>query len=298
MRFTTWGLSGTLATEHPGAMDYATSRLWHWINEIDRACNRFRPSSELARLNERTGEPIAISPTLERAVRAALDAAAATDGLCTPTVLGALLAWGYDRDFDEIRVRDVWARPIATLTPPYTDVAFDADTHTIRLAPGCRLDLGASAKALVADVVADEVAERGGVVVEVGGDVAVRGSGPDGPWVIGTSASLRIRGNEPRVAVAGGGVATSSLTARTWRVDGREVSHIIDPRTGAPAQGPYATATVAAASCVTANAFATAALLWGENASYHIAQAGWSARLVRRDGTVDYVGGWPAETPT
>ena len=82
---------------------------------------------------------------------------------------------------------------------------------------------------------------------------------------------------------------------RTWRAAGRVANHIVDPRTGLCADGPYATATVSAADCVTANAFATAALLWGEDAAYHVAQAGWSARLVRRDGAVEYVGGWPAD---
>jgi thiamine biosynthesis lipoprotein ApbE len=57
----------------------------------------------------------------------------------------------------------------------------------------------------------------------------------------------------------------------------------------------YVTATVSAPSCLAANAFATAALLWGEDAGYHIGQAGWSGRLVRRDGSVDFVGGWPEE---
>ena len=78
-----------------------------------------------------------------------------------------------------------------------------------------------------------------------------------------------------------------------WRVGQRTANHIIDPRTGRCASGTYATATVSASDCVTANAFATAALLWDEDATYHIAQAGWSARLVRSDGSLEFVGGWP-----
>jgi len=102
-----------------------------------------------------------------------------------------------------------------------------------------------------------------------------------------------VNGREPRVSVDQGGIATSSTPTRTWRYGNRTVNHLIDPRTGSYAQGVYATATVNADSCLSANAFSTAALLWGEDAGYHIAQAGWSARLVRHDGTVDYVGGWP-----
>jgi FAD:protein FMN transferase len=165
----------------------------------------------------------------------------------------------------------------------------------VTLAAHCAIDLGASAKALTADRVADDVAVRGGVVVELGGDVAVRGRGPDGPWAIGVADSLSVTGHEPRVSLEHGGVATSSTTTRTWLAGGRTVNHLVDPRTGDCARGPYATATVAAGDCVTANAFATAALLWGEDAGYHIAQAGHSARLVRHGGQVEFVGGWPDE---
>jgi thiamine biosynthesis lipoprotein len=131
------------------------------------------------------------------------------------------------------------------------------------------------------------------VVVELGGDVAVRGTGPQGPWAIGVSDTLVVTGDEPRVTFGHGGIATSSTATRTWRAGARTVNHIIDPRTGLSAHGVYSTATVSASDCVVANAFATAALLWDEEASYHIAQAGWSARLVRRDGSLDFVGGWP-----
>ncbi len=118
---------------------------------------------------------------------------------------------------------------------------------------------------------------------------------PNGPWAIGVSDVLDITGTEPRVSIENGGVATSSTATRSWLANGQRVHHIIDPRTGTCASGPYVTATVSAESCVRANAFATAALLWGEDAGYHLAQAGCAGRLVRADGTVEYVGGWPQD---
>jgi len=295
MNFQTWGLSGTLATQHAPDLAFAEERLWHWIELFDQSCNRFRPESEVSRLNRADGATLPASPTLELAVAAALDAGEATEGLCDPTVLPALLSLGYDRDYDDLAQRGDFTPGPATPAPGLGAITLDRDQHTVRLAPGCQIDLGASAKALVADLVADELAARGGVVVEIGGDVAVRGRGPEGPWVIGVADTLAISGTEPRISLSAGGVATSSSTTRVWRAGGRTVNHIIDPRTGACADGPYATAAVSAASCVAANAFATAALLWGEDAGYYIAQAGWSGRLVRRDGTVEFVGGWPSE---
>ena len=295
MNFEVWGLTGTLATEHDHQMEFAQERLWYWIKEFDDSCNRFRVDSELSWVNERAGETLAIGATLERAIAGALLASDATGGLCDPTVLPAVLALGYDVDYDVLIQRDITtlAAPVKPLGA--SAVELNRRSHTLTLAKGCQLDLGASAKALVADLVADDVASTGGVIVEMGGDVAVRGRGPEGPWAIGVSDSLHVTGTEARVAVEYGGVATSSTTTRTWHASGQLVNHIVDPRTGSFAVGPYATATVSARSCLLANAFATAALLWGEDATYHVAQAGWSARLVRGDGTIDFVGGWPLE---
>jgi thiamine biosynthesis lipoprotein len=295
MNFKIWGLTGSLNTEREDQLAFAEERLWHWIDAVDAACNRFRLDSEITRLNSLHDEPVAVSDTFALALDAALRASAATGGLCDPTVLDSLLALGYDRDYDEL-VTQVNPAPLATRpSPGPRAITFDRVEQTVALAPGCRLDLGASAKALVADLVAADTAAFGGVVVELGGDVAVRGRGPTGPWVIGVSDSLTITGDEPRVSFTNGGIATSSCVTRSWNAGGTTVNHIIDPRTGSFAKGTYATATVSASSCVVANAFATAALLWDEEAAFHIPQAGWSGRLVRRDGKVDFVGGWPLE---
>ncbi|HUX03462.1 MAG TPA: FAD:protein FMN transferase [Acidimicrobiales bacterium] len=295
MKFKIWGLTGTLATEHEEQMAFAEQRLWHWIDSFDAACNRFRSDSEISRLNAQSGQSLAISPTLELAIDAALRAGEATGGLCDPTVLPALIALGYDRDYDELLLRDDLKAGAPIPAPGLGAIHLDRERHVITLDPGCQLDLGASAKALIVDLVAHDVAPHGGVVVELGGDVAALGNGPDGPWVIGIADRLDLRGDEPRVSIASGAIATSSLTTRTWRVGSEVANHIIDPRTGTFARSVYATSSVSASSCVIANAFATAALLWGEDAGFHIAQAGWSARLVRNDGTVDFIGGWPED---
>ena len=293
MRFEIWGLTGSLTTERDEQMDEAMKRLWYWLDAVDESCNRFRDDSEISRLNDAHGATLAISPTFELALETALRAADVTGDLVDPTVLPALLALGYDRDFDELALSDAVLEQPAVPSMGTSAIHLDRDAHTVTLDPPCQLDLGASAKALVVDLVADEVSASGGVVVELGGDVAVRGEGPEGPWAIAVSDSLAEGRDEPRVALRHGGIATSSTATRTWRVGERTVNHIVDPRTGRCARGLYTTATVSASDCVLANAFATAALLWNEDASYHIAQAGWSARLVRRDGSVEFVGGWP-----
>ena len=297
MKFSVWGLSGSVATQAPHQLEFARARLWHWIGLFDESCNRFRIDSEISRLNAHGGEPFDLSPTLELALDAAVTASDATQGLCDPTVLPALVALGYDRDYDELASHHV-VLGAAVKPPGVAALRRDREGHRVSLDRGCQLDLGASAKALVVDLVARDVAAHGGVVVELGGDVAVSGQGPRGPWIVAIGDRLTVNGTEPRVYVAGGAIATSSTAVRTWRAGDQIVNHIIDPRTGSFARGPYATATVAAASCVLANAYATAALMWGDDAAFHLTQAGSSGRLVRHDGSVEFVGAWPRDEVT
>lgn len=293
--FNVWGVSGTIATQHQKDLADAERRLWHWIGAVDATCNRFDETSEISRVNRHGAGPVVVSETFERALDAAWRAFSATEGLCDPTVLPALLSLGYVDDYDLIAQRDDIVAGTPVPSPGFNALHWDRDAHTVSPDQGCQIDLGASAKALCADLVATDLAERGGVIVEIGGDVAVRGQGSNGPWAIGVSDSLSLTGREPRISIAAGGVATSSTGTRTWRIGAETANHVIDPRTGWYANGDYATASVSASSCVLANAFATAALLWDEDAAFHIAQAGWSARLVRRDGTVEFVGGWPED---
>lgn len=293
MDFKIWGLTGSLHTEHPSQLPFAQDRLEHWIDAMDRACNRFRPDSEISRLNDASGD-VAISTTLTMALAAAQRAHDLSGGLCDPTVLSSLEALGYDRDYDTLDVLEdtpVELHP----APGFAALHFDAAAQRVTKTAAWRLDLGASAKALVADLVADDVAPTGGVVVEIGGDVSARGRGAQGPWVIGVAETLTITGLEPRITLENGAIATSSNQVRTWRRGSRVVGHIIDPRTGDSALSPYAAVSVIDGDCVGANAFATAALLWGEDAGWHIAQGGRSARLVRHDGSVEIVGAWPRE---
>lgn len=293
MNFTIWGLSGSLHTERDNQLPFAQDRLEFWRDAIDRACNRFDPTSEISRLNRGDGV-LALSDTLRRALIAAQRASELSEGLCDPTILDSLEALGYDRDFDELGVLEDGPLSLAP-APGFAALHFDPDEGTVQKTADWRIDLGASAKALLADLVAEDVAPTGGVIVEIGGDVCAKGHGADGPWVVGIALTLRITGDEPRIALENGAVATSSNGVRTWRRGDTVVGHIIDPRTGRSAQSPYAAATVIDTNCVGANAFATAAILWGEDAGWHIAQAGRSARLVRHDGSVELIGAWPRE---
>ncbi len=293
MNFHVWGLSGSLHTEHDRQMPFAQDRLNFWLDAIDLTCNRFREDSEISRINRADGD-VALTSTMTLALRAARRASVLSLGLCDPTVLTSLEVLGYDRDYDSLGVLDDTPVDLSP-APGFASLHFDDVSQRVSKTTDWRIDLGASAKALVADLVVEDVGATGGVVVEIGGDVRARGRDDANPWIIGVAETLTITGNEPRLTLMDGAMATSSNSVRTWRRGDEVVGHIIDPRTGRSVATPYVAATVIDADCVAANAFATAALIWGEDAGWHIAQAGRSARLVRHDGSVEFVGAWPRE---
>jgi thiamine biosynthesis lipoprotein len=183
--------------------------------------------------------------------------------------------------------------------PGWQTVDLQRHHSTVRVAHGVELDLGATAKALAADraALAASRAAGTGVLVSLGGDVAVAGPAPAPGWPVRISedhaAPLDAPG--PTVSIRSGGLATSGTAVRRWRAGGAELHHIVDPRTGRPAETPWRAVTVAAASCVDANAASTAAVVLGEAAPEWLADRHLPARLQSGDGTVVCAGGWPED---
>jgi len=231
-------------------------------------------------------------------VSVALRVAAATGGLVDPTVGAAMVHIGYDRDFSLV-VEAPGPETFGAPAPGWTSVDVDPDAGTVRVPAGVRLDLGASAKALAADHAAVDAAARtgSGVLVSLGGDIAVAGPAPEGGWQVLVTddhdAELDAAGQI--VGISTGGLATSSITVRRWVRDGTRLHHIVDPRTGLPAETQLRTVSVAAGTCVAANAATTAAIILGDAARAWLEDRGLPARLVTGDGCVTHVGGWPEQ---
>jgi thiamine biosynthesis lipoprotein len=271
---------------------------------VDLACSRFRPDSELSRLNAAAGAVTRVSELFAELVEAALRAARLTDGDVDPTCGQALARIGYDRDFALLQAPEPGARsgqPRARArrlvgVPGWRNVQLDRGRRLVRLSNGAQLDLGATAKAWAADRCAEIiVAETGsGVLVSLGGDIAAAGPPPADGWqarVTDHAAGPEAPGQT--VTIRSGGLATSSTTVRAWAVGGHRMHHIIDPATGEPARSCWRTVSVAAASCVDANTASTAAIIRGEAALPWLRDAGLPARLVRHDGAVETTSGWP-----
>jgi FAD:protein FMN transferase len=276
----------------------ATMEVRQELALIDAACSRFRPDSELEVANRANGHLVVVGPLLAEAIDVALRSARLTDGDVDPTIGPAIKALGYDRDFSEIGSGPGSAIQFAPV-PGWEQVAFDRRWGTLRLPVGVQLDLGATAKALAADRAARRASvEVGcGVLVSLGGDIATAGEAPSAGWVVKVADWHGSGPGAPgqTVQIESGALATSSTTVRRWSRAGTTVHHIVDPRTSRPAPVVWRTVSVAAASCVDANTASTAAIIRGERSPAWLSGLGLPARLVRPDGSVTAVAGWPAE---
>ena len=160
--------------------------------------------------------------------------------------------------------------------------------------PGVVLDLGATAKAVAADRVAALVhRELGvGVLISLGGDIATAGAPPYGGWQV----QVQDRPEDPVAQVtlpSGTAIATSSTVSRQWTRGDRKIHHILDPRTGLPADPVWRSVTVAAGTCVRANAVSTAAVIRGESALRWVEGLRLPARFLGQGGRVVTTSGWP-----
>jgi thiamine biosynthesis lipoprotein len=291
------GTTATVVTLDAAHMDRAESLLRQEIAAIDVACSRFRPDSELEYLHSLSGGTVAVSPLLFEALEVAVAVAERTHGAVDPTVGNAMSTLGYDRDFDQIRDQPLLRPETLGSVVGYGHIHLNSRTRTVRIPRGVRLDLGSSAKALLVDRSATRIASRlnAGVLVSVGGDVGVGGPPPPGGWPVGIAvdSSVPERDVDQVVAIREGGLASSSTAVRTWNVGSERVHHIIDPLTGYAAASYWTLVSVTAASCVDANALSTAAVVWGDQAPDHLRPFAQAVRLVRHDGRVFALGGWP-----
>ncbi len=285
--------------------DEPTAQAWldevpRWFERWEQHLSRFRPDSELSALNRNPGRWTSVSAVLWAVLTAALEAARATDGLVTPTLLTAVEAAGYSRDFAD----GAWAgqdTPAGAGPAPspgaWRAIELDERRRMVRLPAGVRLDLGGVAKGWAADEVAGRLGPVAPALVDAGGDIAVSGPMANGsPWPIAVDDPLGRGARLDLLLLSAGGVATSGRDYRRWRQGEDYAHHIIDPRTGRPARTDALSATVVGPSALAAEVAAKAALINGS--------AGWPATIDREpplvtlmvleDATVLRGPGWPA----
>ena len=246
-----------------------------WFEEWEQILSRFRIDSELSRLNARAGLPLDVSSELWEVHKAALEAHLLTGGLVDPLILQDVLQAGYDRSFEQMSqspledVRLPWMEPgtgvqLAAARPAPGSLMVDPERRRLRVPEGAGLDYGGIAKGWAANEAMRRLSAAGPALVSAGGDIAVSGPKSDGqPWAITVEDPFHFGGFVETLYVTAGGVATSGRDHRQWVRPGGPMHHVIDPRTGLPAQTDIVTATVVAGTAVQAEAFAKAVMILG-----------------------------------
>ena len=257
--------------------DDALDRAEHEFHRLESLLSRFRPDSELSRLN--AAKTLDVAPDVARVIELAVEAREETGGRFDPTVLRAVVAAGYDRTFEDVPVDGPLARGAVACGGKVR-----IDGAQIRLVGDTELDLGGIGKGYAVERAATTLAVVGPCLVNAGGDLAVRG----GQWPVG----LETADGTITLELERGAVATSGRDRRRWRRGGQEQHHLIDPATGAPSRGDLVRATVVAADAVQAEVWAKALFLAGESeAEQEADDLGLPAVLVTEDGRTTFCGG-------
>jgi thiamine biosynthesis lipoprotein len=265
------------------ARDIATT-----FDDAEQRFSRFRPDSELSRLNRDRG-PTVVSQAMLDALIAARRHEIATGGLFDPAVGGALASAGYDRSFAPGRL-DLDHDLSAPAPARFRDVVIGAATRIVQRPPHLRIDLGGIVKGRTIDLAARLLPEVG--FVDAGGDAVLRGDGPDGGgWRVDVEDPRDARRVLITLLIADRAVATSAPNRRRWRAGAAWAHHLIDPRTGLPARSDLLQATAIAPTSEEADVLAKVAFLLGASAGTRFLQErGAAGILVTADGEVHRVG--------
>ena len=275
-------------------LDFVHARSWN----LEALWSRFIGTSDIAMLALAGGQAVQVATETIELVEQMLQAHFATEGFFDPTLMASLNEAGYLKS----RVNDdLSALPVAGGSGALSDVRIDHITNEITLPAGMSLDPGGIGKGMAADLIARDLMDMGvqGVSISMGGDVALAGTPDDGDnWVVNIGAPHDYTEVIDTVRLRAGGVATSTLAARTWDTDGEHRHHVIDPRTQKPVSvTPISTlqASVVAGSAAWAEAFATALTVCAsEDAERLVNRHNLAALLVLHNGERIELGSWAA----
>jgi FAD:protein FMN transferase len=247
------------------------------FHRLEAILSRFRPESELSRLNE--AGSLEAGPELQEIVALALEARKETGGRFDPTVHDAVVSAGYDRSFEHVPQNGT-----AVVVGSACGGSVRVDGPRIELDAQVRLDFGGIGKGYAAVRAARLLGAAGPALVNAGGDVAVNG----GTWPVGVETADGCLTLE----LSSGALATSGRDRRRWRRNGRELHHLIDPKTGDPSDSDLLRLTVVASDSVEAEVWAKALFLVGEEQAVEEAdERGLPCVLVTADGRTRLAGG-------
>jgi FAD:protein FMN transferase len=239
-------------------------RVPRWFDEWEQTLSRFRDDSELSKLNRSEGERQIVSPIFWEVFRLALKISKRSSGLVNPLVLDALLDAGYSQSFELLTSSENGNSPKSGPVSGVAGISWDVQSRSVQLLLKTHLDFGGVAKGWAAHKAMNMLKISGPTLVDAGGDIAISGLRPDSqPWPVAVADPHHPGEELFLLKVSRGGIATSGRDRRRWKSGGRWQHHIIDPRTGQPAQTDVFSATVIAPSVIEAEMASKVVLILG-----------------------------------
>ena len=292
IEFRAMNTSVMLAAEGEGAIPgmYAAKT---FIDECEQRFSRFLPASELSELNRSAGEWVQVSEDLMDMLKLSGKYFQETNGIFDPSILTDLKDIGYNRSMDEIRANGVSAPVSASKRTPrstFEEISLDLTNRRVRLPRGMQIDLGGIAKGWIVEKAAHLLHHYVDICgVSAGGDILFIGRPLDGTeWDVYLEDPRSPTQTLAQLHIPSGAVATSSITKRTWRQGQLVRHHLIDPRTGEPADTDWLSVTVITSSIIDAEVYAKAILIGGEREASRLLDAGQQLTFIAvdRDGNV------------
>jgi thiamine biosynthesis lipoprotein len=246
------------------------------VDDVDEHMSTYREDSEITWFNLGGVEVFKASSDLIEVVAEAHRVARLTGGAFDITVGPLVDIWGFGPSGATETPGEAELQELVAVTG-YEQLELDVQGGTLRKArEDCRIDLSAIAKGFAADRLSEALAREGmpSHMVEVGGEVRARGFNGDGQvWRIGVERpTVAGRSVHLVVPLADLSMATSGDYRNFYERDGVRISHTIDPRNGRPISHNLASVSVIHASCMTADALATALGVLGPDEGFELAK--------------------------
>lgn len=246
-----------------------------------------RTDSDISRINAASGVAVTVSSETYELVQRCIEVSADTEGLFDISIYPLVKTWGFTTENQHVPSEA--EREAAMKVIDYTRIRL-LENNRIQIEPDMQIDLGAAAKGYLSQKLMDLCEERGvtSAIVSLGGNVQTRGTKGDGGYFrVGITDPSDGAGLYGTIQVRDQAVVTSGIYQRYFTEGGRTYHHIMDKRTGMPAENNLASVTVIAADGTTADALATALYVMGEEGAkaYQKEHPEIQLILIRKDGS-------------
>ena len=282
-------------TEDEALLDGAFARIEHYENLFSKTVE----GSDISRINQAEGAPVAVDPETAELLRAAISYSELTGGKFDVTIGRVSSLWDFTSESPVPPSKEEVAEALATVGSQNLSV----EGNTVTVPAGTQLDLGGIAKGYIADRVADYLRENGveRAIINLGGNVLTIGGKSDSqPWKVGIQQPFASHSSIiGSVSVSDWSVVTSGIYERCFTYEGAFYHHILDPQTGYPVANGLQAVTILSESSATADALSTASFLLGADEAKALIESlpDTEAIFITLDGSVETTSGIGTQIP-